>query len=65
MHIEIGDDADMATVIKAIVAALNQADLQIGKADRDISNEQIKLVEDAIGRMRKTLDFKKRLISRI
>ena len=57
----IYDDADMETVVKVTVASLQQSDLQIGKADRQITDAQIAQIEEAIERLRKTLDFKKRI----
>jgi hypothetical protein len=57
----IHDDADMETVVKVTVASLQTSDLHIGKADRQITDAQIAQVEAAVERLRKTLDFKKRI----
>ncbi|GEP12415.1 hypothetical protein [Methylobacterium gnaphalii] len=57
----IHDDADVETIVKVTVASLEQSDLHIGKADRQITDAQIPRVEEAIERLRKTLDFKKRI----
>ena len=57
----IHDDADMETVVKVTVTSLQESDLHIGKADRQITEGQIAQVEAAIERLRKTLDFKKRI----
>lgn len=56
----IHDDADMATVVKETVAALKEGARHIGKADRGISADQIKQVEDAVKHLQNMLDLKKR-----
>ncbi|QIJ76171.1 hypothetical protein GU700_17175 [Methylobacterium sp. NI91] len=57
----IHDDADMETVVGTTVAALQESAHHIGKADRRITDDQIVQVEEAIERLRKTLDLKKRV----
>lgn len=57
----IHDDADMETVVRTTVTALQEGALHIGKADRRITDQQIAQVEEAVERLRKTLDLKRRI----
>jgi hypothetical protein len=55
----IDDDSTMETVVQETVAALKEITRHIGKADRWMTVEQIKEVEDAIRLLQGALDFKK------
>jgi hypothetical protein len=56
----IHDDADMATVVRETIAALDESARHIGKADRSITAEEIGEIEASMKRLQDGLDFKKR-----
>jgi nicotinamide mononucleotide (NMN) deamidase PncC len=54
----IHDDANMETVVKETISAMDEGARHIGKADRAISKSQIAGIEGAIGRLQLALKHK-------
>ena len=55
----IHDDADMATVVAMTARAILEGARHVGKADRDLTKEQIVQLETAISQLENIIETKK------